>query len=161
MNRFSLSYFDPRTAGSKNDSNTHSRVDVVFRVALSLIFIVGGLGHFGRQEWMLQRLLDSPWLDWVLKLGSPTFFLELSGIVMLITGVGLLIGLCTRLSALALFVTLVPITFVIHIAPDHTGPLFKNIAILGALLHFYIYGSNSYSVDRVIQKRDEINKGYT
>ncbi len=128
-------------------------VDLIFRVSLSLIFVIGGLGHFVRQEWMLQRLTDSPWSDWVEAIGSPAFYLELSGAVMMVAGLSLLSGFYTKLSALALFVTLVPITFVIHIAPDHTGPLFKNVAILGALLHFVVYGASNYSVDSVIASK--------
>ena len=110
--------------------------------------LIGGAGHLVREQMMLQRIEASPWFDWVNALGSPLFFLQLSGIVFILAGFGLLLGLRTRLSALALFVTLVPITFVIHIAPEHTGPLFKNIAILGALLHFFVRGGGGFSVDR-------------
>ena len=129
-------------------SKYHDLSDLIFRVGLSLIFIIGGAGHLVREQMMLQRIEASPWLDLVNTLGSPVFFLQLSGIVFIMAGFGLLLGLRTRLSALALFVTLVPITFVIHIAPEHTGPLFKNIAILGALLHFFVRGGGGFSVDR-------------
>ena len=129
-------------------SKYHDLSDLIFRVGLSLIFIIGGAGHLVREQMMLQRIEASPWFDWVNALGSPLFFLQLSGIVFILAGFGLLLGLRTRLSALALFVTLVPITFVIHIAPEHTGPLFKNIAILGALLHFFVRGGGGFSLDR-------------
>ncbi|MCX2975517.1 DoxX family protein [Halieaceae bacterium IMCC8485] len=122
--------------------------DPIFRVSLSLIFIIGGLGHFGRHEMMLQRVETSPWFDLVSSLGQPSFFLYLSGIVFCIAGVGLMLGLFTRLSALALFLTLIPITFVIHIAPDHTGPLFKNVAILGGLVHFMVRGGGWCSLSK-------------
>ncbi len=49
---------------------------------------------------------------------------------------------------LALFVTLVPITLAIHVAPGHMGPFFKNIAILGALIHFFFKGPGRYSLDK-------------
>ena len=129
-------------------SKYHDLSDLIFRVGLSLIFIIGGAGHLVREKMMLQRIEASPWFDWVNALGSPLFFFLLSGIVFILAGFGLLLGLRTRRSALALFVTLVPITFVIHIAPEHTGPLFKNIAILGALLHFFVRGGGGFSVDR-------------
>ena len=129
-------------------SKYHNLSDLIFRVGLSLIFIIGGAGHLVREQMMLQRIEASPWLDLVNTLGSPVFFLQLSGIVFIMAGFGLLLGLRTRLSALALFVTLVPITFVIHIAPEYTGPLFKNIAILGALLHFFVRGGGGFSLDR-------------
>ncbi len=159
MSKSSLSYFDPRARGLDCLPSTRFKVDAIFRIALSLIFVIGGLGHFGRQEWMLQRLTQSPWFEWVGSLGNPIFFLEMSGLVMIVAGISLVAGFCTRLSALALFVTLVPITFVIHIAPDHTGPLFKNIAILGALLHFIVYGSENYSVDRLFQMQSRFSDG--
>ncbi|NOX51240.1 MAG: DoxX family protein [Gammaproteobacteria bacterium] len=127
--------------------------DLVFRISLSLIFIVGGLGHFLRHHWMLQRLEGSPWIEWVLKIGSPSLLLWVSGAVMVVAGSALLLGLFTRLSALALFVTLVPITFVVHIAPDHVGPLLKNIAILGGLVHFFVTGAGNLSIDRYRRER--------
>jgi putative oxidoreductase len=129
-------------------SNYQPLSNLVFRISLSLIFIVGGLGHFGRHDWMLERLEASPWLALVTAIGSPSVLLWLSGAVMVFAGFGLLTGLLTRLSALALFVTLVPITFVVHVAPDHVGPLLKNVAILGGLFHYFIHGGGDFSLDR-------------
>jgi len=54
----------------------------------------------------------------------------------------------TRLSSVALFVTLASITITMHLAPGHAGPLFKNIAILGALVHFVFNGSGAFAIDR-------------
>lgn len=73
--------------------------------------------------------------------------LWLSGFIFIVAGATLAFGWMTRLSALALFATLVPITIAIHIAPDHVGPLFKNIAILGALLYVFLNGAGRYPVD--------------
>jgi putative oxidoreductase len=112
-----------------------------------LIFVVGGLGHFGQHEVMLARFDASPWSDAVRSLGDPLAFLYVSGAVMIVGGVMLAIGYKARLASLALFVALVPITFVIHIAPDHVGPLLKNVAILGALLHFFVAGAGRGSLD--------------
>ncbi|MFK8051274.1 MAG: DoxX family protein [Halioglobus sp.] len=126
--------------------------DLIFRISFSLIFLIGGLGHLRRHEDMLQRIETSPWFDLVNSLGQPAFFLYLSGIIFCIAGLGLMLGFYTRLSALALFVTLVPITFVIHIAPDHTGPLFKNVAILGGLLHFMVRGGGWFSLSKKTEK---------
>jgi len=122
--------------------------DLVFRASFSLIFIIGGLGHFGQHETMLLRIEDSPWLELVTSIGPPSLFLYLSGIIFVIAGPALMLGFYTRLSALAIFVTLIPITFVIHIAPDHTGPLFKNVALLGGLVHFMVRGGGWYSLSK-------------
>ena len=121
--------------------------DLVLRLAFTPIFIVGGVGHFAKHDHMLARLQDSPWLEWVEMIASPSLLLQLSGAVMAIAGFTLMLGWWTRLSALALFVTLVPITITIHIAPYHVGPLLKNVAILGGLVHFFIKGPGAYSLD--------------
>jgi putative oxidoreductase len=121
--------------------------DVVFRALFSLIFVVGGLGHFFRLQDMLTRIEASPWADVVRMAGNPSVLLWLSGAVFVICGISFALGYLTRLSALALFVTLVPVTISIHLAPGHVGPLLKNIAILGGLIHFFVRGAGSYSID--------------
>lgn len=69
-----------------------------------------------------------------------------------VAGITLALGWMTRASALVLFVTLVPVTIAIHVVPDtsHVGPLFKNIAILGALLFFWARGPGAYALDRKV-----------
>lgn len=124
-----------------------SSSDIVFRVAFSLIFVVGGLGHFVQHEHMLARLNDSPWLELVSAIGSPTLLLALSGATLLAGGVALLFGIKTRCAVALLFVTLVPITLTIHVAPGHVGPLLKNVAILGGLVHFFVRGPGAFSWD--------------
>lgn len=111
--------------------------DAILRIAVSLIFIVGGLGHFVELAQMVQRIDESPWRDQVAMIGDPAMLLWLSGGVFVLFGLLLAFGRLQRLSALLLFVTLVPITVSIHIAPGHVGPLLKNVAILGALIFLY------------------------
>ena len=122
--------------------------DPVFRVATSLIFIVGGIGHFAAHATMLERMAESPWRDMVGMIGDPSWLLWLSGAVFVIFGITLAVGLLTRISALLIFVTLVPVTIAVHVAPGHAGPLFKNIAIMGALLYFYANGPGRFAVNR-------------
>lgn len=129
--------------------------DPVFRISLSLIFIIGGLGHFVEHRQMLQRMAESPWASVIEAIGNPSVLLWLSGIVFVAAGLALAVGFVTRLSALALFVTLVPITITMHIAPGHAGPLFKNIAILGALIHFVVNGSGAYALDRLVERQKQ------
>ncbi|MDD3444817.1 MAG: DoxX family protein [Zavarzinia sp.] len=125
--------------------------DLVFRVLTAPIFVVGGLGHFVEHEQMLARIDDSPWAGVVRAIADPSLLLYVSGIVFVIFGGLLALGLFTRLSALILFVTLVPITLSIHIAPGHTGPLLKNVAILAAMVHFFVRGGGAWSLDRQLR----------
>lgn len=122
--------------------------DPAFRVLTSLIFIIGGLGHFGRHQMMLDRMEESPWRDTVNAIADPSLLLWLSGAAFVVFGIALALGFMTRLSALVILVTLLPITFFTHVAPDHTGPLFKNIAIMGVLLLLMAKGGGAWSLDR-------------
>ena len=124
-----------------------SWIDPVFRVTTSLIFIIGGIGHFAAHDDMLQRMNESPWRDVVGTMGDPSWLLWLSGVVFVTFGITLSLGYLTRISALLILVTLIPVTIAVHVAPGHTGPLFKNIAIMGALLYFYANGPGRFAID--------------
>lgn len=128
---------------------TATIIEPLFRLLTSLIFIVGGLGHFGQHKVMLERMEESPWASTVNRIGDPSVLLWLSGLAFVVAGVTLALGWMTRASALVLFVTLVPVTIAVHVVPDsaHVGPLFKNIAILGALLFFWARGPGAYALD--------------
>lgn len=121
--------------------------ELVFRVFTSLIFIIGGLGHFGRHRMMLDRMAGSPWRDTVNSIGDASVLLWLSGAAFVVFGIALALGFMTRLSALVILVTLIPITFFTHVAPGGTGPLFKNIAIMGALILLMAKGGGAYAID--------------
>lgn len=127
--------------------NNRRYFDPLFRVLTSLIFIIGGLGHFGRHQMMLDRIAQSPWNETVNAIGNPSVLLWLSGGAFIVFGIALALGWMTRLSALVILLTLVPITFFTHVAPGHVGPLFKNIAIMGALLFMIANGGGAFSID--------------
>ena len=122
-------------------------IDPVFRVATSLIFVVGGIGHFGAHDHMLERMAESPWRDVVNMIGDPSWLLWLSGVVFVVFGITLALGFLTRISALLILVTLIPVTIAVHVAPGHMGPFLKNIAIMGALLYFWSRGAGAYALD--------------
>ncbi|BBB11209.1 hypothetical protein SPYCA_0467 [Sphingopyxis sp. FD7] len=129
--------------------HTSALIDPLFRLLTSLIFIIGGLGHFGQHRMMLERMEESPWAPTVGMIGDPSVLLWLSGIAFVIAGLTLAIGFMTRASALILFATLVPVTVAVHLVPDpsHVGPLFKNVAILGALLLIWARGPGAFALD--------------
>ena len=130
-------------------SRWRNATELAFRIGLSLIFIVGGLGHFFRSGDMLARIAESPWAPVVALFGNPLIHLWWTGAVFVIAGLALAAGYSTRLAAAALFLALLPVTVTIHIVPDaaHVGPLFKNVAILGALLHFFVEGTRCCGLD--------------
>ncbi len=121
--------------------------DIIFRGLFSLIFIVGGLGHFLRSEEMLVRIRESPWHETVLLFGDPLVHLWLSGFALVIGGIALALGWYARLAALVLLITLIPITMAIHVAPGHVGPFLKNVAIAGGLIHFMFRGPGRFAID--------------
>lgn len=122
--------------------------DLIFRVSFSLIFIVAGLGHFFRLDLMLERLADSPWYELVSSFGSPVLLLYATGVALVAGGVALLLGYRVRPAAILLLVTLVPITVSIHFDPGHVGPLLKNVALAGGLVHFAVRGPGAYALGR-------------
>ena len=133
-------------------SGAKGPMELVFRVAVALIFLIGGLGHFVRSDEMLARIDGSPWLPWVTAIGDPLVLLHLSGAVFVLASLTLIAGWSTRLAAVALFVTLVPITISIHMAPGHEGPLFKNVAILGALAYLAVNGTSCCALDLLARR---------
>lgn len=90
--------------------------------------------------------------DFALVLGSPEALIVLSGVFMIIGGLALLIGFQTRLAAIGLILILLPITFTVQVGQWATsGPLFKNIAILGGLAFFAMNGSLCYCMDNIVK----------
>ncbi|HSP40959.1 MAG TPA: DoxX family protein, partial [Gillisia sp.] len=76
----------------------------------------------------------------------------LSGIVMLIAGISLLIGFKTRYAAAVLALVLIPITITVQVGQmSSLGPLFKNVAIMGALLFFILNDFNKLKTLKTAQ----------
>ncbi len=127
--------------------------DLVFRVLFCVIFVTAGAGHLVRPSVFVERLVAAPLGYLATSLGPPTLLVVLSGIVLLVGGLGLLLGCFTRAASLLLIAVLVPITVAVDLGHTNAlGPLFKNVALLGGLVHFAVRGPGAYSVERAVER---------
>lgn len=120
---------------------------VVFRMMVSMIFIVASLNHIFQLEKTVNRMESAKFGMLGNMMGPPEVAAVVSGIVMFVAGICLLIGYQTKLAAIALIAVLIPITLTIQVGQiSSLGPLFKNVAILGGLLFFAI---NNFSKQKI------------
>jgi putative oxidoreductase len=115
-----------------------SRTSVtVLRVMLSGIFLVAGLNHVLVPQGVSKRLMASPMYELFPKFIDPQVLVVGVGVGLLIGGAFLLANRFTRYAAMVLLALLIPITISVQLQGLETmGPLFKNVAIAGALLFF-------------------------
>ena len=112
---------------------------MIFRMMLSGIFLIAGFNHLMNVQKTLAKLDRASFKDMAYFIGNPEYLIIISGIVMLVAGIGLLAGFKTRWVALILAMVLIPITITVQVGQlNSLGPLFKNIAILGGLLFFIL-----------------------
>ena len=110
---------------------------VVLRLMLSGIFIVAGSNHVLAPKGVAKRLVASSMYEFFPSLIDPKFLVVASGVTMLIGGFLLVTNQYTRYAAILLLALLIPITISVQLQGFQTmGPLFKNVAIAGALLFF-------------------------
>lgn len=122
---------------------------VVLRTMSSLIFITVGLNHLFKTEGAAAKLQQSAFGYLVTAVAPAEPLIVVSGIGLLAGGFMLFVGFKTRLASLGLLVILFPITITIQVAnPAGSGPLFKNIALMGVLFFFIVNGAVYYGLDQ-------------
>lgn len=110
---------------------------------LSGIFLVAGANHLLNVEGTINKMDQASLKGLAYSMGNPEYMVILSGVVMLIAGISLLVGFKTRYAAAILALILIPITITVQVGQMNSlGPLFKNIAIMGALLFFILNDFN-------------------
>ena len=140
---------------SPSNGAPQSLADTVFRIFGSLIFVTAGAGHLLQPDAIVNRLTASPIGTYMAALVPAELLVLSTGAVLLVAGIALLLGAGTRLAAVVLIVCLIPITISVQLAPGQTGPLFKNIALLGMLIHFAVAGAAHHRLafDALIERR--------
>ena len=122
---------------------------LIGRVLLAALFIKAGWGKIPGWEGTA-GYMASKGLPMVPVLLAGTIFLELVG------GLMLALGWKARWVALAIFLWMIPVTFLFHafwgIPPEQvqnqTNHFFKNVSIAGAMLLVFAFGPGAYSLDK-------------
>ena len=114
---------------------------LVGRILLSVIFIIAGfkkiIGFSGTAGYMASKGL--PMVDVLLVL---TIIIELGG------GLMILLGWQARYAATAIFLFIIPVTFVFHPfwVEEQMNAFMKNLAIMGGMMYIMVYGSGPLSL---------------
>jgi len=133
---------------------TTARPDAVFRGLFSLIFIVAGVAHLVNPTKIVHKLLAAPLHGLATWMAPPVVLVTLAGVALVIGGTMLLLGFRTKIAAIGLIAVLVPITLTVQVGSVSTiGPLLKNVALLGGLIHFFYAGAGPLSLDAVCDRR--------
>jgi putative oxidoreductase len=119
------------------------------RILIALIFLLSGVGKVtgfaGTAGYMASK--GMPMVDLLLVI---TIVIELGGALLII------VGFKARLAALAMFVWMIPVTFIFHnfwAVPADQAMIqqimfMKNLSIMGGMLYIAAFGPGPMSVDK-------------
>lgn len=129
--------------------NLQPLILLIGRILLGLIFIVAGIGkitsYSGTAAYMTANGL--PMAEVLLV---PTILIELGG------GLMLAFGYKARWAALAIFLFIIPTSFVFHafwsVEPEQVQMQMiqfqKNLSIMGGMLYVFVFGAGPWSIDK-------------
>jgi putative oxidoreductase len=121
------------------------------RILFSLIFLVGGLGHFSPQTISFASAQGVP---------MASVLVPLSGVVSIVGGLSILLGYKAKLGAWLLVIFLIPVTLMLHKFWTIQDPMMKqmdmamfmkNLAILGGALFIAFFGAGPASIDEKVK----------
>ncbi|MCP2044307.1 DoxX family membrane protein [Pontibacter sp. HSC-36F09] len=130
---------------------------LVLRIMGSLIFIMAGFNHLLLTAGAAARLEKAPFAHLASWIAPAETLIILSGVGLLIGGSMLLAGFKTRLAAALLLGILIPITLTVQVGAEGSGPLFKNIALIGMLMFFIVNGAVHYGLDQTFFRNKQIS----
>jgi putative oxidoreductase len=132
-------------------SKSQAWADLIGRTLLAAIFILAGLQK--AFNWNQTEALMS-------ARGIPYAHVALgaAATIELLGGLGILLGRFTRLSAVLLFLYLIPVTISFHAFWAASGPMamdqfahfLKNLGLMGAFLTLASHGPGRFSIDSVV-----------
>lgn len=121
---------------------------VIGRILLGLIFLISGVGKIGKFA-AVAGFMSSKGIPMSELLLVGTIALEVFG------GLAIIIGWKARWAAAAIFLFLIPTTFIFHpfwnadpaSYQNQLNHFLKNLAIMGGMLYVVLLGSGTLSVD--------------
>ncbi|KAF2519137.1 DoxX family protein [Flavobacterium salilacus subsp. salilacus] len=134
------------------DVNVNGFSVLLFRIALSCIFILAGISHLVQPDKVATHINTATFKEFAIFFGDARLLGLLSGYVLLVFGVAFMLGIYTRYSALVLATILIPITITVQLGNGFLhGPLWKNVALFGGLLFFIINNPHNYNIINAIK----------
>lgn len=127
---------------------------VIGRILLGLIFLISGIGKIGKFA-AVAGFMSSKGMPMSELLLVGTIALEVFG------GLAIIIGWKARWAAAAIFLFLIPTTFIFHpfwnadpaSYQNQLNHFLKNLAIMGGMLYVVLLGAGTLSVDHGVGRK--------
>ncbi len=126
----------------KNPTVHHS-LALLARVFLAYIFIVAGWGKIAGYD---------ATVAYMQAMGVPGGLLPLTILVELGGGLAILLGIQTRIMALALAGFSIVTALLFHSGAEDAINLMKNVAMAGGFIALALLGAGRFSIDHIIEK---------
>jgi uncharacterized membrane protein YphA (DoxX/SURF4 family) len=125
-------------------------VALIGRILFGIIFLNSARSHLTNVSMLAQYGASK-------KVPAPKFMVVLTGLMLLVGGLSVLLGLWVKVGAALLVIFLIPTAFIMHNFWAITDPMgrandqahfLKDVALAGAALMFFVYGTGAFSIAR-------------